>query len=159
MFDPSREEVRKFFIETWQGQRSGRLLSPLEALAAEVIQHHPEFHPLLESTSEETLERTWGPEDGGMNPFLHLSLHLALEEQLGIDHPPGISAIFQRLCQTTRDEHEARHRLLDCLGQILWESQRQGTPPDQARYRQLLQATLSFHQDTSDRHSIRPPLA
>nr|WP_297498873.1 DUF1841 family protein [Ferrovum sp.] len=143
MFDPSREEVRKFFMGAWQGQRSGRLLSPLEALAAEVIQHHPEFHPLLESDSEETLARTWGPEDGGMNPFLHLSLHLALEEQLGIDHPSGISAIFQRLCQTTRDEHEARHRLLECLGQILWEAQRQGTPPDQERYRQLLQATLS----------------
>lgn len=69
MFEPSREEVRKFFMEAWQGQRNGRLLSPLEALATEVIQYHPEFHPLLESTSQETLERTWGPEEGGMNPF------------------------------------------------------------------------------------------
>ncbi|NDU86232.1 MAG: DUF1841 family protein [Ferrovum sp.] len=142
MFSPSRDQVRDFFLHSWQKHRAGSPLTSLELMAVEIIGHHPETHALFDTDPETLHQREWGPEDGVMNPFLHLSLHLAVEEQLGIDQPPGIQPIYQALCRQYGDEHEARHRLLECLGQVLWDSQRQGRPPDNAQYLALLQATL-----------------
>ena len=51
-----------------------------------------------------------------VNPFLHLSLHLAVAEQLAIDQPPGIRAQFERLRAAKGDEHAALHAVLECLG-------------------------------------------
>ena len=39
-----------------------------------------------------SLDRDWAPKGGETNPFLHLSLHLAVAEQLAIDQPAGIVA-------------------------------------------------------------------
>ena len=79
---------------------------------------------------ERHLERDFGPQDGDVNPFLHLSLHLAVAEQLTIDQPPGIVAHFERLRPRRGSEHDALHAIVECLGEIIWEAQRLGTPPD-----------------------------
>jgi hypothetical protein len=133
MFQPSRDEARRFFFDTWTKFRRGESLSALEAMALGVIHRHPEYHALLDDP-ERNLDRDYGPEYGRMNPFLHLSLHLAIEEQLSIDQPPGIRERFQRVLEKTGDEHEARHALLECLGEAIWQAQRLGTPPDEATY-------------------------
>ena len=83
---------------------------------------------------EESLDRDWGPESGAVNPFLHLSLHLAVAEQLSIDQPPGIRAQFERIRAAGGDEHAALHAVLECLGEVVWNAQRHGTPPDAALY-------------------------
>jgi hypothetical protein len=80
------------------------------------------------------LERDWTPEDGAMNPFLHLSLHLAIEEQLSIDQPPGIRAAFESRLRQDGDRHAALHALLECLGEMLWQAQRDRRPPDGVAY-------------------------
>ena len=133
MFYPSRDEARRFFFDTWDKYRRGEPLSGLERIALRVISLHPEYHTLLDQPARYR-ERDYLPESGEMNPFLHLSLHLAVEEQLAIDQPPGILPLFQRLVEKTGSEHEAKHLVLECLGETLWQAQRHGTPPDEKVY-------------------------
>ncbi|MDR3352231.1 MAG: DUF1841 family protein [Zoogloeaceae bacterium] len=132
MFSPSRNEVRQFFCAVRQRQRDGLPLSGMELLAADIVAAHPEYHALLDHP-EAALEREWTPKSGSMNPFLHLSLHLAIAEQLSIDQPVGIRALFTYLRQNM-EEHAAQHLLLECLGEVLWIAQKEGASPDGGRY-------------------------
>ncbi len=132
MFDPSRTDVRRFFCETWRKHRERLPLTPLEAIARDLILRHPEYHDDLASP-DEALAADYPVEAGRTNPFLHLSLHLAIAEQLQIDQPPGIRAAWERLA-ATRDEHDATHVLLECLAETVWRAQRDGTMPDGQAY-------------------------
>ncbi|MDP1525224.1 MAG: DUF1841 family protein [Rhodocyclaceae bacterium] len=132
MFNPSRDQARQFLIDAWQKRQAGIPATPLETIAADIVALHPEYHEIL--AHPEALQRDWTPEDGAMNPFLHLSLHLAIEEQLSIDQPPGIRAAFESRRSQDGDHHAALHDLLECLGEMLWEAQRNRRPPDGAAY-------------------------
>ena len=137
MFAPSREQVRQFFFDTWRKYEEKQPLQGLERLALDVILLHPEYHAALDA-SDRTADKDYTPEMGQTNPFLHLSLHLALEEQLSIDQPAGVRAAFQALLQQEADRHAALHAALDCLGEMLWRSQRDGAPPDARGYLECL---------------------
>jgi hypothetical protein len=137
MFNPSREQVRQFFFETWERYRSGAPLEGLQTVALDVILAHPEYHALL-AAPETHADREWFPEQGETNPFLHMSLHLAIEEQRSIDQPPGVRATLERLEARLGDRHAALHVALDCLGEIVWRAQRAGTLPDQNAYLECL---------------------
>ncbi len=139
MFNPSRDQARQFLIEAWQKRRNAAPATPLEVLAADLVQQHPEYHAALEAP--DALGREWTPEQGESNPFLHLSLHLAIEEQLSIDQPPGIRAAFEQL-QSRTDRHEAQHAVLDCLGETIWRAQRDRTGPDGAAYLDCIRRKL-----------------
>lgn len=132
MFTPSREEVRRFFHEAWDKHLARRPLVGLETIAVDVMVRHPEYQPLLQDA--EAGERDYGVESGEANPFLHLSLHLAIEEQLSIDQPAGLRAQYERLSIKLGDQHAALHALLECLGETVWRSQREGAPPDPEAY-------------------------
>ncbi|WP_374619684.1 DUF1841 family protein [Pandoraea sp.] len=142
MFNPSRDEVRQFFCTTWQKQRGGSILTPLETIAADWINEHPEYHDALADT-EEASEREYTPEAGQTNPFLHLSMHLAISEQVSIDQPPGIRAAYETLTRRLDSPHEAQHRIMECLGETLWEAQRTGQPPDSDAYLQRIEQQAS----------------
>ena len=133
MFNPSRDEARRFLVGAWTKFRAREPLSALEQTAAELIALHPEYHPIVEAP-ERHLDRDWQPEGGEANPFLHLSLHLAVAEQLAIDQPPGIRAEFDRIRAARGEEHAALHALLECLGEVVWTAQRHGTAPDAQLY-------------------------
>ncbi len=133
MFQPSREQARRFYVEAWRRYRVGEPLEPLQALAAELILQHPEYHALLED-AEASLAREWPPELGETNPFLHLGLHLAIAEQLSIDQPRGIRSLYQALCARLDDEHAAQHVLMECLAETIWYAQRSGQAPDATAY-------------------------
>jgi hypothetical protein len=132
MFSPSRDEARRFFFDAWSKYRRGDALQDLEQTALAIILLHPEYHGLLDDP-ERNMGRDFTPEDGGINPFLHLALHLAIEEQLSIDQPRGIRARYEMLAQKS-GEHEAKHVVLECLGETIWQAQRTGTAPDEAAY-------------------------
>ena len=132
MFTPSRDEVRRFFCESWRKHRERLPLAGAEVTAADVAARHPEYQPLLDDP-QAALQGEWTPEGGAMNPFLHLSLHLAIAEQLSIDQPPGIRAAFSRLC-ARMDAHAAEHVLLECLGEVLHAAQGAGRMPDSDNY-------------------------
>lgn len=135
MFDPSRDQVREFFIQAWQKRQSEQILTPLENMAADLIAIHPEYHSDLEDP--EAIGRDYTIEQGRTNPFLHLSMHLAIAEQLSIDHPPGIRQAFQTLAARV-GEHDAIHEIMECLGQVVWESQRLGQPLNNDTYLDLI---------------------
>ena len=134
MFDPSREEVREMFFGAWRKYRAGQPVAGIEALALEVILLHPEYREAL-SDPERSGSRDYVDES---NPFLHMSLHIALEEQLSIDQPPGIGQRFQALIARFGDRHEALHHALECLAETVWRAQRDGAPPDAAAYLECL---------------------
>jgi hypothetical protein len=135
MFNPSRDEVREMFFGAWRKYRGGVPLAGLESLALDVILQHPEYHAVLEAP-QRYRERDYTDE---ANPFLHMSLHLALEEQLSIDQPPGIRSRWQALAQRSGDRHEALHHAIECLAETLWRAQRDATPPDAAAYLSCLE--------------------
>jgi len=132
MFNPSRDQARRFLIDAWEKRRARLPATPLETIAADIVALHPEYHALLEK--EDALDRDWTPEDGAANPFLHLSLHLAIAEQLSIDQPPGIRAAFENRLSRHGDQHAALHDILECLGETLWRAQRNHIPLDASAY-------------------------
>ena len=132
----SRDEIRRVYSTVWRKMQEEQLLEPIEALIAEVIELHPEYQPLFDGGDDiEELEFT--PEQGQTNPFLHMGMHIALREQAGGDRPAGIRAIYQRLVDA-RGPHEAEHAMMECLGQSLWEAQRENRSPDEAAYLECL---------------------
>lgn len=141
MFNPTRDQARQFFLDTWAKRNSGQPLTQMETIALTLIGRHPEYHALLDQ-GERALTREYPPELGETNPFLHLSLHLAIEEQLAIDQPPGLRAAFEAQRAKMGDEHEALHRVLDCLGESIWRAQRDRQPPDGAAYVACVRAGL-----------------
>jgi hypothetical protein len=132
MFSPSRDQVRQFFCDAWKKHLERLPLVGAEVTAADLAVRHPEYHALLADTAG-ALEKEWMPEGGEMNPFLHLSLHLAIYEQVSIDQPPGIRAAFDSL-RSRMDQHDAEHVLLECLGETIWRGQREGRPMDAMAY-------------------------
>ncbi|MEO5700376.1 MAG: DUF1841 family protein [Casimicrobiaceae bacterium] len=133
MFTPSRDEARQFLIESWRKHTAGEARSALETIAAEIIAMHPEYHTVLQSPLRHA-HRDYHPEVGEMNPFLHLSLHLAVAEQMAIDQPPGLRDHFTRIAAARGDEHAALHAVVECLGEVIWHAQRHRLPPDGSLY-------------------------
>ncbi len=133
MFSPTRDQARRFLFEAWRKYRDRSVLTDLESLAVGHIGAHPEYHALFDDF-EANVDRDWRPEMGETNPFLHLSMHLAISEQLSIDQPAGIKAAYQRLRARLDDEHRAQHAVMDCLAEMIWRSQRDGLPPDGVAY-------------------------
>lgn len=133
MFDPSQADVRRFFCEAWRKHRGAEVLTPLEAIAVDWIGEHPEYHDELASV-ERALEADYRVEQGRTNPFLHLSMHLAIAEQLSIDQPPGLRAAHDAIARRLGSAHDAAHQIMECLGETIWQSQRSGAPPDGAAY-------------------------
>ncbi|MGE5160147.1 MAG: DUF1841 family protein [Betaproteobacteria bacterium] len=146
MFNPSKDEVRRFFCDAWARHRGGGVLTPLEAIAVDWIRRHPEYQDELADTAA-AVARDYSIDEGRTNPFLHLSMHLAIAEQLSVDQPPGIRIAYQRLVERRGDEHAAAHAVMDCLGEIVWAAQRAGSalPPDEmtARYLDCLERKAS----------------
>ena len=133
MFAPTQHDVRSFFCATWRKQREALPLTPLEAIAADWIFEHPEYHAELADV-DAALAAVYEVEAGRTNPFLHLSMHLSISEQVGIDQPRGIKQAYELLAARRGSAHEAQHEVMECLGEMVWASQRSGLPPDGDKY-------------------------
>ena len=141
MFTNDRNQLRKMFFSSWQKFQSGETLEPLEQMIAQVVQQHPEYHAAL--TDEDAhLDKDYTPEMGESNPFLHMSMHIAIIEQLSIDRPAGIKALYQQLLTKYPDSHHVEHHIMECLGQMMWEAQRNQTVPDDQQYMECLRKLL-----------------
>lgn len=105
----------------------------MQALAARWIDEHPEYHADL-ADLDAALEASYAVEHGRTNPFLHLGMHLAIDEQYSIDQPAGIRQAVGLLVARRGSLHEAHHEVMECLGRMVWESQRSSLPPDGHAY-------------------------
>lgn len=133
MFNPTRDQARQFLFDTWRKRRAGELLTPLEDLAAQLMEKHPEYHEQF-SDPERYQGKDYLPEAGATNPFLHVMMHLTIEEQLSIGQPHGIRVQFERLTQKYASEHEAQHAMMECLAEMILQAQRTQSPPDARIY-------------------------
>jgi Domain of unknown function (DUF1841) len=142
MFNPTQSQVREFFCATWQKHQTHSVMTPLEIIAADWINFHPEYHEQL-ADLQGSLNAQYPVEAGNSNPFLHLSMHLTIAEQISIDQPTGIKLINDQLCAQYGNAHDAAHAIMECLGQMIWQSQRTGSPPDGQAYLDNLKRQIS----------------
>lgn len=133
MFSPSQADVRRFFCSVHAKQQAGEAMEAIEVLAGHWIAEHPEYQATL-SDLDGALARMGSPSAAQDNPFLHLSMHLSISEQCSIDQPPGIRQAVELLTARRGDLHQAHHEVMECLGRMIWESQRAGRPPDGQAY-------------------------
>lgn len=133
MFQPSQADVRRFFCGVYAKSQAGQPMEAIELLASQWIAEHPEFHAEL-SDLDGALTKMQQVEPERVNPFLHLSMHLSISEQCSIDQPRGIRQAVELLTAKRNSLHDAHHEVMDCLGRMVWESQRAGRPPDGAAY-------------------------
>ena len=133
MFNPSQADVRRFFCSVHAKGAAGQPMDALETLAGQWLQEHPEYHADL-ADSDAAVARVYAGDDGKTNPFLHLSMHLSISEQCSIDQPRGIRQAVELLTHRRNSLHQAQHEAMDCLGQMIWESQRAGHAPDGEAY-------------------------
>jgi hypothetical protein len=133
MFQPNQSDVRRFFCAAYAGWRAGAALDAMSSVAARWIAEHPEYHAELADEAV-ALQAEYAVEAGRSNPFLHLAMHLTIEEQVAIDQPTGIRQALQLLAARRGSLHDAHHEVMECLGEMIWASQRSGLPPDGQAY-------------------------
>ncbi len=133
MFTPSQADVRRYFCSVYAKAKAGQALEALETIASLWINEHPEYHAQL-ADLEAALASMGVVDEAKTNPFLHLSMHVSITEQCSIDQPRGIRQAVELLTHRRDSLHEAHHASMECLGQMLWESQRASRPPDGNSY-------------------------
>ena len=138
MFSPSQADVRRFFCSVYAKAQAGQALEAIEIIASQWIDEHPEYHAEL-ADADAAVARVYAENAARTNPFLHLSMHLSVSEQCSIDQPRGIRQAVELLARRRNSLHDAHHEVMDALGQMLWESQRSGRPPDGAAYVEAVQ--------------------
>ena len=146
LYNPSRDQVRQFFFDSWAKFKQQLPLTDLEKIAINVIEMHPEYHIILDNP-QRYMQQQYFPEMGETNPFLHLSLHLSVIEQINIDQPIGIRAIYEKLrlrhsSSAQESGHDVQHELVECLAETIWQSQRNKIPLDSSSYLKLLQSRI-----------------
>jgi len=136
MFTHDRDKLRQVFFDTWRKMKNKEIMIPLEEKISRIIELHPEYHAFLDQP--ENRARDFLPEMGETNPFLHLSLHISIEEQLSVDRPVGIRTAFKNVLQAIKDPHEATHACMECLAETMWSAQRENRQPDDDDYLKCL---------------------
>ena len=133
LFGQDRDQLRRVYCEAWRRYRQSLPLEPLQAQIVAVVERHPEYQALLDDP-EQALGRDYLPETGETNPFLHMGLHLAIQEQVSTDRPAGVRELYRRLNQVCDNSHSADHLIMECLAEMIWQSQRDGTQPNEQGY-------------------------
>ncbi len=140
LYTSERDKLRQFYVDTWQKARFGLPMDPMETMVARVIEQHPEYHHMLSNGKH--LGNEYKPEDGETNPFLHMGMHLGLQEQVSMDRPVGIQQVYQQLGEKLGDVHDTEHAMIECLAESLWNAQQNQTEPDEQVYLQSLKNLL-----------------
>ena len=154
MYDVNTHDVRRYFGHVWQNRLNPLQLDALQQKALRIIEAHPEYQTYLEHI-EDYLDKNWTPEQGETNPFLHLSLHLSIQEQVGIDQPFGIRAIHKKLVGMHNDNWvKAEDEMMDALVETIWQAQRHNQGLDVNAYMTRLRKLVGLGQE--DERRINP---
>ena len=137
MFVQDRDSARRYFFDVWRKNKADEPMEPLETMISGVILQHPEYHAFLDD-EDAGMTREFSPEAGMSNPFLHMGMHISIQEQLTTDRPQGIFALYQQLLPKFASPHELEHRMMDCLGEAMWAAQRDQVIPSETAYLECL---------------------
>ena len=125
LYSQNRSKQRAFLSNAWVKFQNNESLNPMESQLVEIIKLHPEYHHLILTTDAE-----YFPEQGQVNPFLHINLHLALREQLSINQPIEVRLTYNSLLEKIKDPHEVEHKIMDCIAETIFVSQNNRTNLD-----------------------------
>ena len=151
MYDVNTHDVRRYFGHVWQNRLNPLQLDALQQKALRIIEAHPEYQTYLEHI-EDYLDKNWTPEQGETNPFLHLSLHLSIQEQVGIDQPFGIRTIHQKLIGMYNDNWvKAEDEMMEALVETIWQAQRHNQGLDVNAYMTRLRKLVGLGQEDERR--------
>lgn len=129
LYTKDRTRQRQFLANAWQKFLDKQALDPLEEQLTQVIEMHPEYHAFIND-----IESDYFPEQSEVNPFLHINLHLSLREQLSINQPTGIQKYYQKILCKVKDLHETEHKMMDCIAEMIFSSQKNNTPMNHQTY-------------------------
>ena len=133
-----RSNYRDFFFKLWKKMQTQEKLKPLEQIAAALIEQHPEYHDALLNI-ENDQPQEFPSNSLYENPFMHLGMHMGLIEQLQLDRPTGIRAVYMKLMQgDATDEHQLQHQIMDIMGQQMWDAMHRGVDFDEMKYLEAL---------------------
>ena len=139
--DKDRTQLRQFYFQSWDKHLRQQPMEPLEAVIANLISQHPEYHAFFNDPAANQ-DKDFTPEMGKTNPFLHLGMHISIQEQLSTQRPAGINSLYQALCTKLADSHAAEHQMMDCLGMMLWQAQSENRAPDETTYLECIKKLL-----------------
>lgn len=134
-----RDQLREQILTAWARAQQGKLLTSLESQIVDVIELHPEYHRLFDNPTL-AREKNFSTED---NPFLHVSLHISLNEQLRCNRPKGIGELFALFVKKLGDDHTASHHMMGIMAELIWDAQQNGQLPDEMTYLERLRASVS----------------
>ena len=137
MFSSDRSAQRKFLAKSWEKYKTNQLLEPLELQLAKIIEKHPEYQEIINN-----LDTEYFPEQGKINPFLHINLHLSLQDQLSLDQPKGIKKIYNSLVKKIKDTHRVEHIMMEQIAEMIFNSQKNNKPMDQEQYLRSLKELI-----------------
>ena len=137
MFSSDRSAQRKFLAKSWEKYKANQLLEPLELQLAKIIEKHPEYQGIINN-----LDTEYFPEQGKINPFLHINLHLSLQDQLSLDQPKGIKKIYNSLVKKIKDTHRVEHIMMEQIAEMIFNSQKNNKPMDQEQYLRSLKELI-----------------
>lgn len=138
IYGQERAQVRDVFFDAWKKHNDDELLQGAERTIVHVALQHPEYHEIL-ADREKYSDHDYHVDAGETNPFLHMGMHVTIVEQISVDKPTGVRLRFSQLLQKLRDEHTVQHRMMECLGQWLWQAQQSHNPPSERDYLDCLQ--------------------
>lgn len=133
MFSQNRSELRKIFFDAWKNHQGKHSLTPMEEIIVNIINLHPEYHQILINEND-YIDKDYLPDQGETNPFLHMSMYIAIHEQLSTNRPPQITNLYNQLLNKYQDQHTVEHHMMECLGQMIWQAQRDNVSPDESLY-------------------------
>ena len=137
MFSSDRSAQRKFLAKSWEKYKANQLLEPLELQLAKIIEKHPEYQEIINN-----LDTEYFPEQGKINPFLHINLHLSLQDQISLDQPKGIKEIYNSLVKKIKDTHRVEHIMMELIAEMIFNSQKNNKPMDQEQYLRSLKELI-----------------
>ena len=137
MFSSDRSTQRKFLAKSWEKYKTNQILEPLELQLANIIAKHPEYQEIINN-----LDTEYFPEQGKINPFLHINLHLSLQDQLDLDQPKGVKEIYNSLLKKIKDTHQVEHIMMERIAEMIFMSQKNNKPMDQEQYLRSLKELI-----------------
>ena len=135
MFTSNRSKQRQYLKQAWEKYTSQEQLEPLELQLSKIVEQHPEYQNLIKN-----LDSEYFPEQGNTNPFLHINLHLTLQDQITMDQPKGIKKIHSQLLLKIKDAHEVEHMMMEHIAEMIFNAQKNNAAFDLDGYIKALKS-------------------
>jgi hypothetical protein len=126
-----RESNRQRLHEVWVAAKAGRPLAGEEAAYAKAMLDHPEYHNAWEfadqvGAAEYVVD--------GANPFLHITVHVIIENQLAQGDPPEVAKTLERLLGQGMGRHGAIHAIAAAFMEVAFPAFQGREPFNTKRY-------------------------